>query len=345
MPAVFSPSSAGALYVREHASSALEEKAIRAQDILVASDYFTLVFQTLFGGMFYTLFVVSLYVILANKRPDAPEWSFAVWRGYVSYVQSQDVVRGAARSMLTLRDPKAYVRPLLYMSETLVADVFMIYRVYVVWGHNTWVTLPPAICTACTLVGNIIAMSILFTRSLSSPQAFPRPWVTMAFTATLISNVLCSSLIAYRLWKMDRSSRAMGLGGIGLFRVLSIFMESAAIVCVCLLVNLVLNLMSSPYQVNSLSVTMPIIGIAWCLIVIRVDFAMVKQTDKFDEDTSSQYITSLQSMPDLPFRTENRPPPTTTSLPPPAPVTGAESNSRNSKRSQGGVKSMYFTTC
>jgi len=143
--------------------------------------------------------------------------------------------------------------------------------VYLVWSRNIWVTIVPAMMTATMLAGGI-GTTWSFGRFSATTifETQTKKFLTTAFSATLSMNVLCTFLIAYRVWSNAKRLRPYVHGRIYSVPVLEIVVESAAILCCCIIATMVAYIIGSNVQFTGVSITVPTIGISWTLIIVRV---------------------------------------------------------------------------
>ncbi|KAH9484908.1 hypothetical protein JR316_0001810 [Psilocybe cubensis] len=118
-----------------------------------------------------------------------------------------------------------------YCSATLLADALLVYRTFIVWGRNYLVVILPVLLFILDF-----AMSVWFTWSVN--EAHPGSSVLVStvfarskyfFVATLALNLLCTVLIAYKIWKVQSQVVPYVSGPSRGANALSIILESAAI--------------------------------------------------------------------------------------------------------------------
>ncbi|GJJ10510.1 hypothetical protein Clacol_004736 [Clathrus columnatus] len=93
----------------------------------------------------------------------------------------------------------------IFAVQTVLADSFATYRCWVVWGRSWAIFLPAlfVVGTFITGVGIVHGCAVLkdgenvFASSLTG-------WITSFFTLTLTTNIVCTSLIAIRIWYTTR---------------------------------------------------------------------------------------------------------------------------------------------
>jgi len=185
-----------------------------------------------------------------------------------------------------------------YVSTTLLSDALLVYRTFVVWGRNYWITVAPIILLCVDT-----AMSAWFTWSVN--QASPGSSVLVStvfarskyfFAVTLAVNLLCTFLIAFRIWTIQRSVTDYAVGSTGKYIVLSAILESAAIytaLLFCLIGTSVTGNSAMFFFLNSMP---PMIGSVFSYIVIRSSMDN-KHFDSISRTGASSYLGRFRAKP------------------------------------------------
>ncbi|PSR71634.1 hypothetical protein PHLCEN_2v12487 [Hermanssonia centrifuga] len=173
-----------------------------------------------------------------------------------------------------LNTPTETAKIVLYVTQTLVGDTFVIYRLCIVWGRNLWIIILP-ICLlissaitgygACYQLGQTTADEGTFTRLL-------KPWTSAFFSISLCTNVVATTLIAYRVWQSNHRVRQFRQEGsrFGAGRVIETMVQSAFIYSATLATLLGTYLSNSNAQFIALDSLQHVIGIVFTIIIIRV---------------------------------------------------------------------------
>jgi len=158
----------------------------------------------------------------------------------------------------------------IFAVQTVLADSFATYRCWVVWGRS-WAIFVPALFvvgTFITGVGIVHGCAVLkdgedvFAGSLTG-------WITSFFTLTLTTNIVCTSLIAIRIWYTTRKVSRFS-GQQTLMPVVIVVLESGAIYSISCLTLLTVYVLGSNAQYPALDGTFPIISIVFNLIIVRI---------------------------------------------------------------------------
>ncbi|KAI0064964.1 hypothetical protein BV25DRAFT_1822743 [Artomyces pyxidatus] len=121
-----------------------------------------------------------------------------------------------------------------YTVETIVSDLFMLYRCYAVWNAYWPVVVFPVLLFVADCFTGIYS---IYTMSLAKNNAFDptlEKTTTSFFTCTLAINALCTGLIAFRVWWTQRLHRNLRVFS-SLGRLTVIVIESGAIYFVALI--------------------------------------------------------------------------------------------------------------
>ncbi|KAJ7243910.1 hypothetical protein B0H12DRAFT_815983 [Mycena haematopus] len=160
-----------------------------------------------------------------------------------------------------------------YIALTIVADIFVVYRVYAIWGGNLIVAALPALLAIADIVtGALFIQAIRELAAGTSPDGKNVSTHAIVFYSfTLALNVICTLLISLRIYVTKR--RLEGLTMVALLDIgttMTILIESAAIYSVCLIAMMVPTVQGNNVQYCILSVMPGIVGIAFSLIIVRI---------------------------------------------------------------------------
>ncbi|PBK63594.1 hypothetical protein ARMSODRAFT_1023796 [Armillaria solidipes] len=175
--------------------------------------------------------------------------------------------------------------------STFIADSSLIWRCWIVWGHQWSIIIIPVLCTilntvfksiqtyyACTLTTNDIEDS-----AYNDSQG--AKW-KMSYTAlTLTTTLWCTIFILYRIISVAGSGHGAGIRSY--HRVIEALIESAALYSVVFIIDIVFvarNMLSGSY-VDVLAAAIK--GIAPTLLVGRVAAGHARPDDSWQEDNTS----------------------------------------------------------
>ncbi|KAH9477698.1 hypothetical protein JR316_0009924 [Psilocybe cubensis] len=184
----------------------------------------------------------------------------------------------------------------MYIPIPVVADAFLIYRLFIVWGRNVVITIP-AVCLCIALLVTEAVAANLFRTSFNTIFDKSRRWLVSAFALTFACNIYCTFLIALRIALAQRSVRDTKLNPktTKLQKYLEILIQSAALYCFLALLSLIFSVVESTAVYITIGATSPTIvsafrygnsvrsdrliqGICFCMIVTRPYNVDVGQT-------------------------------------------------------------------
>ncbi|KAJ8088832.1 hypothetical protein PM082_014078 [Marasmius tenuissimus] len=152
-----------------------------------------------------------------------------------------------------------------YVALTIIADIFIVYRVFAVWSRSLFVSAAP-----CSLsIAGIISGGLLASDAGQYGFNEPRHLFTTFYCITLVLNVLSTALIACKLYISERQIELSS--SLKLKRTSVIVIESAALYSACVIVIVVCNVTGADDAHLILLLTTPsIIGLTFSLIIVRV---------------------------------------------------------------------------
>ncbi|THV00219.1 hypothetical protein K435DRAFT_657547 [Dendrothele bispora CBS 962.96] len=147
-----------------------------------------------------------------------------------------------------INDALTITKQAFYNATTLCSDAFFIYRVFIVWNRKvTHIALPTL------LLGADIAVMIVDTASFA--KAVPGEnvmrnevtrLVTVVYSVTLALNLICTIMIAFKIWSVQRSVAVLVSTSKEFYTAISVIVESAAVYSICLIALIVCSTMQSP---------------------------------------------------------------------------------------------------
>ncbi|KAJ8093494.1 hypothetical protein PM082_020351 [Marasmius tenuissimus] len=176
----------------------------------------------------------------------------------------------------------------LWVSHTIVADIFIVYRVYVIWSGSALVSIVPVLLAIADTVGGVLLMAQTPKLVYGKPtrgSIIPHALVFYSFTLAL--NILCTVLIASKLYILERQTRPSS--SLNLKSIATIFVESAALYTACL-VPLVVSILGRGdlYEVQLIflkPVSLVIDGLTFSLIIIRIGSGACARKSIHDDTT------------------------------------------------------------
>jgi len=188
-----------------------------------------------------------------------------------------------------LGSPTYLLKSTVYALQTLIGDSCIIYRCFIVWQRNIWVILLPLLLlVSCIVTGAGVLTN--FSRISPNTEVFSlTKWVATFFTMSLATNVICTVLISFRIWSVDRATGTCRQSESTLRPVLAVVVESGAIYSASLVALLATFLSHSWAQYIVIDAVTPIIGIVFTMIIVRIGLSVAWQTQSGHAVATLQY--------------------------------------------------------
>ncbi|KAJ7309142.1 hypothetical protein DFH08DRAFT_899661 [Mycena albidolilacea] len=161
-----------------------------------------------------------------------------------------------------------------YVALTIVADIFIVYRVYAIWSGSIFAAAVPSVLAIADIVtGGLFIQAIRELAAGDSPDGKNVATHAIVFYSfTLALNVISSFLISLRIYITKRQVEdiAGGTSLLDLTTTMTILIESAVLYSAALIAMIVPTALGDNVQFCLLSVMPSIIGIAFSLIIVRI---------------------------------------------------------------------------
>ncbi|KAF9260205.1 hypothetical protein L218DRAFT_831826, partial [Marasmius fiardii PR-910] len=165
----------------------------------------------------------------------------------------------------------------IYGVQTLVGDAMIIYRCHMVW-RNRYILTFLTICWGATVVTSVHTIWSIAQPTTTADNLYQQQtaqWVLSFYSSTLVTNVLGTSLLAYKLWSVHKAAPHRLTSSSPLKPVMCVVLECGAFYT-CALVA-----MMGTYTAKSNSAFMvmdmigPVISITFYVIIIRATIARI----------------------------------------------------------------------
>ncbi|KAF8884309.1 hypothetical protein BD779DRAFT_1536920 [Infundibulicybe gibba] len=263
-------------------------------------------FEGFLYGVFFLLFVVSIYLVL--NRPDAQphprkrvrlakfkkpmvissflifitislHWIFTIVRVFQAFVYNEPGV--TALEFFNDPTPKTYtIWMISVFLTTLIGDSMMIYRLWVVWSYDKIVIIVPVCCYTAGTV-SILGSIYHLTHFGPNPDVFATQystWIINDCVFTICINIYSSGFIAWRIWRMNLQSKKYG--GSDLMSVVSIVVESALLYTVWTVWFFICYIIKTNLYIFLLTNQAVITGIVFMLINVRIGMGWNQKRDQ-----------------------------------------------------------------
>ncbi|OAX31160.1 hypothetical protein K503DRAFT_114069 [Rhizopogon vinicolor AM-OR11-026] len=160
----------------------------------------------------------------------------------------------------------------IYIMQTLLGDGVVIYRCYVVWQSMLIIILPSILWCSSGVTGFTAVYSISQATSNAGNIFAPATgqWIKAFFASTLSTNLLSSGLLAYRIWMIECNISTSRTRSGSMMPVLRVIVDAALLYSVTLLPALVCFICSNNGQFVMIDMIIPIISIAFYMVLIRI---------------------------------------------------------------------------
>ncbi|KAJ3012593.1 hypothetical protein NUW54_g1661 [Trametes sanguinea] len=269
-------------------------------------------------GAYTVVFVLTIWVLLYKRNAaKAPMTDPMLWISVIMFVMATMHIginyARIIKAFVTFRDapggPAAFFNQLseftqvfgstVYVMQTIIGDTVVLYRCYMVWTDVRVVLLPFFLLFGSTerrrtLAASGIGILYSFERVVPEAEIFVdelQSWIVSFFSLTLATNIICTGLVALRIWRLNRAIMKFARRSYG--PVLFLVLESGAVYSFTLTALLILyktgswfqyvlldsvsNLHAAPLTQNLTPDTLyygiqisPIVGLVFSMIIIRI---------------------------------------------------------------------------
>ncbi|KAF9059956.1 hypothetical protein BDP27DRAFT_1452949 [Rhodocollybia butyracea] len=240
-------------------------------------------------GLFISIFVQAVQILFNRKVYDRTSivlacTTFSLFCLITSHLalDLDRAFRAFTSNIATPNFPKDYYNILsgaealaknsAYVTITLIADAFLIFRCWAAFGGNYLVIIIPSglyignLATACWALVTFKLAENASTGPVVVAEVISR--VKFMYITTLCLNLYCSLGIATRIWLVQR--RSTGSGGHLLRNTITIVVESAALYSVFLIILITSAALENPLMYAILNPVPSIIGFVFASIIVRV---------------------------------------------------------------------------
>jgi len=211
---------------------------------------------------------------------------------FIVIQDEENIEGGAVKYLGDLTQWKEVFRTGVYIVLSAVADTLFIYRLWIVWSRNNWVVIAPILLLLGSITSGIgieveiatLKGSGLFAKSIAA-------FATSFFSIGLVQNLLTTSLIVWRIWRVNMGVGARAMGQSSLWPVIAIVLESGALYSANMAALLFTYAAGSYAQYICLDILVPNIGCTFTLIIVRVGLGLTKNASNGRHQEGSGYAT------------------------------------------------------
>ncbi|KAG1902638.1 uncharacterized protein F5891DRAFT_1143118 [Suillus fuscotomentosus] len=248
------------------------------------ASFLALFLETLFYGVFFTLYWLTLFVLFKKtgiqQQLLVPVATLLLCiatahlmidfvRALEAFVFKVDTI-GANAYYSNLASPLDLASKALYITQTTLADGVVVWRCHVLNHKSRFVAIPGCIVLIVNAAtGYYVVWSLSRAYALSNISTATSGCITTFYTLTMFVSVICTVSIA---WRIYHTRRSMPGGLANLLPVFIVVIESGALYATSVLALLISFLVGSNGEYIMLGIIPPIVGITFCLIILQVHF-------------------------------------------------------------------------
>ncbi|KIM75047.1 hypothetical protein PILCRDRAFT_827604 [Piloderma croceum F 1598] len=281
---------------------------------LAKTEIVALVLECCFFGIYTTLFWITLWILFtksctgSTSRPlvltvfcmyilAIVHVSIDVHRAVAAFVDDANTPAGSMTVYGQLNSASEVAKTAIYAVQTILADSFCVWRCYIVW-RKSWVII---ILPVFMVLGTAVATSgVCWVLSHAKPgelvfESVLVPWITSSFVMTLVTNIICTAMIAFRIWQSQqrfKEARATSR----LFPVMVMIIESGAIYSSALISVIATYATGNNAQYIIVDFVPSLIGIVFAMIIVRVGLGISSNGSQLTQSQSRKALT-VQSFP------------------------------------------------
>ncbi|TFK21684.1 hypothetical protein FA15DRAFT_672304 [Coprinopsis marcescibilis] len=180
-----------------------------------------------------------------------------------------------------------------YVAQTFVGDAILLYRCWIVYDKNWYVIIVSTLlwlgCTVCGAM-TIYYQSISDTMGALLNARSLVPFITSMLVLTLAMNTLTTSLIVYKIWRIQDRLRRRNTYTLSnpLSRLLVVLIESGLLYTLSIVILFTLYMLGNNGQYGVSNAVVQIIGITFNLIITSVDRSDTSRGDATQNSAMSR---------------------------------------------------------
>ncbi|ESK92761.1 hypothetical protein Moror_15934 [Moniliophthora roreri MCA 2997] len=174
---------------------------------------------------------------------------------------------------------------LLYATQEILGSGAAVYRCWILWNMDWEVVAFPLFLLLGEIAVSYVPSGFIAESDLAKGIADPRipGFITSFYVLNSAANITTTSLMVYRLWSVHRNSHTANKSI--LVSVMWILVESAMLQLVVEVILLGLFLVNSSAQYVFFGLVVPVIGITFTAVALRIK--LVSVANAFGEPSSS----------------------------------------------------------
>ncbi|KAJ8586836.1 hypothetical protein M405DRAFT_771087 [Rhizopogon salebrosus TDB-379] len=181
------------------------------------------------------------------------------------------------------------IKNVIYVVQTLLGNGVVIYRCYIVWQSMWMIILPSMLWCSVGVTGFSAVYSIAQATNNARDIFVPATgqWIKAFFASTLVTNMLSSGLLAYRIWAIECTVSTVRATKGTATPVMRLLVDAALLYSVTLLPALICFACSNNGQFVVIDMIIPVISIAFYMVLIRIAISRRPQDHFFHGGATS----------------------------------------------------------
>ncbi|KAI9454180.1 hypothetical protein F5148DRAFT_985216 [Russula earlei] len=211
-----------------------------------SSELVALCLESILYGVYVVLFAECIKVLYHKRRRSAGGnyrliavssvlFILITWHEVLDAVRLYHAYRGSQTDRaadlyyVNVTSMLSVMKTSVYLAETIVSDLFILFRCYIVWNASIAIVAFPILLYLADIGTGIAAVYTLTLIGQNVVFNKEQERVTNAFfSCTLALNAVCTGLIAFRIWWTQKQTQEAKMGS-NLTQVSVIVVESGAI--------------------------------------------------------------------------------------------------------------------
>ncbi|KAH9046128.1 hypothetical protein EDB84DRAFT_1576027, partial [Lactarius hengduanensis] len=130
-----------------------------------------------------------------------------------AFIGAAGTLDGPLNYLLDQSTPEHVAQEVLYITNSLIGDAIMIWRLWIIWNRNFWLCVPfIVLCVASGVTGYIALVNLA---RLTPPDTVfssrVHSWLIATWALSIATQLGATLLIGYRIWKSIQWNNSKGL--------------------------------------------------------------------------------------------------------------------------------------
>ncbi|KAF7348477.1 hypothetical protein MVEN_01365000 [Mycena venus] len=231
-----------------------------------------------------------------------------LWHNLVAFVKYKGP-GGALKDFQNLHDWINIARSFAQTANMIVGDFVLIYRCFIVHGRR-WLVIVPSFILYLTGIAMAVKLMVVEITVTNAAQTLNssviEPWWCAFFAITAAQNVLTTSLLVWRIWRVEhQNARYRGTGARSasitpipqprLRKVIRVVAESGLAYSTLVFMTFVVSVCNSNALYPMSDATLQATGITFNVIIVRSTPRRDEQFTTFDQTERGTVVTSEAS--------------------------------------------------